>query len=79
MIFGYHRVAIMWKQIFPKKEENAYRHIKSVTALSSVQSTAFKEKMKKKLKIYVDKALNQVRGTLAHAVEGIFTENSLKR
>lgn len=56
MIFGYHRVAIMWKQIFPKKEENAYRHIKTVTALSSVQSTAFKEKMKKKLKTYVDKA-----------------------
>lgn len=56
MIFGYHWIAIMWKQVFPKKEENAYRHTKSVIALSSIQSTAFKEKMKEKLKAYMDKA-----------------------
>lgn len=48
VIFGYHRLAIMWKQIFPRKEENASRHTKTVIAPSSVQSTAFKEKMKEK-------------------------------
>lgn len=55
MIFGYHWAAIMWKQIFPRKEENAYRHTKSVIAPSSVQSTEFQEKMKEKLKAYMDK------------------------
>lgn len=56
MIFGYHWFAMAWKQIFPRKEENAYRHMKSVIAPSSVQSTEFKEKMKEKLKAYMDKA-----------------------
>lgn len=48
VIFGYHRVAIKWKQVFPGKERNAYRHIYNVITLSSVQSSAFRREDKEK-------------------------------
>lgn len=58
MISGYHRVAVKWKQIFPRKEKNVYSHIYSVIALSSVQSSAFKREDERKVKSLYGQSLS---------------------
>lgn len=83
MIFGYHRVTMKWKQKFPGKGNEHTATYTVQTEHDAIRIQHLKEKVREQQLAYMDEvfqtALNQVRGTLVHAVQTIFTDNILKR